>query len=316
MQLEALREYGNPVIDREYGVQSVEHRTYRRGDASAEVVVEQAGEASAAYGLFTFYRTENMTPVNGVFVGVQGPEGALAAAGRAFIRVLNPKGSRIPDDELQALLRRASNPATSPDTQIQLPAALPGRGSISGSEKYVVGPEAAKALLPSFRTDLIGFSRGAELQMAAYASGKARMTVLGITYPTPQIARLEFGLMKKLLDVNEDKTAAIYGRRLGSFVFLVLNASSSASASKLLEDIRISNYVSWDKPYPGDKPFTLQMMELILANMFFVFMLMSFAVAGGVLVVLSQRVIRKFFPQIDWGRGGEGSIITLHLDVK
>src|SRR5690242_4395002 len=64
---------GDPTIDRDYGVKSLQSRTYqlatKLGTAApvlASVVLEEASDPSAAYGLLTYYRTERMAPEKGV----------------------------------------------------------------------------------------------------------------------------------------------------------------------------------------------------------------------------------------------------------
>src|SRR5260370_35109102 len=52
---DSVRQWGgDPAVDREYGVKSLERRTYQLGNKLAEVFIEEASDASAAYGLFTF----------------------------------------------------------------------------------------------------------------------------------------------------------------------------------------------------------------------------------------------------------------------
>jgi len=313
--LDAARNYGaDPPIEREYGVQSIEEQTYQSDHTVADVVVERAGDASSAYGLLTFYQNESMAPTKGMALTLESPDGALMARGQFFIRVRRPSGSQISQEQFLALLSRVGGPQPPADAIANLPAALPTTGLILGTEKYVLGPEAARRVLPSFRTDLIGFSRGAEVQVADYGKRKARMTVLAITYPTPQIARLQFGLMEKLLDMGQDhRTKSIRGRRAGSFVFLALNSDSAAAANKILDQFKVSNEVSWDKPYPGDKPLSVQIIQLILANIFFILILIAFAIAGGVLIVIFRRTMAKLFPGSLWGHPDDGAIITLNL---
>jgi hypothetical protein len=191
------------------------------------------------------------------------------------------------------------------------------KGLIPGSEKYLLGLEAARRVLPSFRSDLIGFSQGAEVQVGAYADGKARLTLLAITYPTPQIARTRYGAMEKLLEVNQERgIGSIYGRRQGSFVFLVLNSDSAAHAGNLLDEFKVTGHISWDERYPGVQPLTLQLLKLILANVLLVVIVVGLAVAAGVLIVLSRRVTAKWFPHSSWGHPDEETIIRLNLSYK
>src|SRR5208337_760274 len=66
-------------------------------------------------------------------------------------------------------------------------------------------PLATYCLLPS---ELIGFSQGAEMEVASYRSkaespAEKRAMLVAITYPTWQIAREQFAMVQKQLRMNE-----------------------------------------------------------------------------------------------------------------
>lgn len=313
--LEAVREYGgDPAIEREYGVQTLERRTYQLDNTQADVLVEPAADTSAAYGLLTYYHTESMAPEKGIQLGLSNLEGALMTRGRNFIRFRRPKGSRLTDDEFRALLIFVGGTRPSFDALANLPPPLPSEGRIPGTEKYLLGPEAARRVLPSFRAEQIGFAEGAEVQLAEYQSGKGRTTVMAIGYPTPQSARVRFGAMTLSLGINQEHgPGSLYGRRQGSFVFLVLNADSSATATKLIDQFRVARQVSWDERYPGNRSFTLQVVELVLANIMLSFILAGICVLGGILFFLSKRLAAKWFPDLSWGHTDEETLIRLNL---
>ncbi len=317
LDLNRVRQWsGDPVIEREYGVKSVEVRACRLDDTVAEVIEEQASDVTAAYGLLTFYQTEMMTPEKGMELTLSGPDGALMARGRFFIRVPRPRapGSQLTDDNFRALLIFVGGTRPSSDALASLPAALPEAGLVPGSEKYVLGPEAARRVLPTFRTDLIGFSQGAEVHAGAYLSGKGRATVLAVTYPTPQIARVRFGAMERFLGINQDHgLGSIYGRRRGSFVFLVLNGDSPALATRLMDQFKVSQSVTLNERYPGDESVWVQMAKLVLANLALVGILVGLAILGGVLIFLFRRLAAMWFPHSSWANPSEGTIIRLHL---
>jgi hypothetical protein len=313
--LEAARDYGgDPAIEREYGVQTLEHRTYQLASARADVVVEPAADTSAAYGLLTYYRTESMAPEKGIQLALSGPEGALMVRGRNFIRFRRPKGSRLSDDQFRALLIFVGGTRPSLEALANLPRPLPAEGRIPGTEKYLLGPEATRRVLPSFRVEQIGFGEGAEVQLAEYQSGKGRAAVMAIAYPTPQIARIRFAAMTASFGINKEHgPGALYGRRQGSFVLLVLNADSSATATKLIDQFWVAQQLSWNERYPGRKSFTLQVVELVLANIMLSFILAGFCVLGGILFFLSMRLAAKWFPDLSWGHPDEDTLIRLNL---
>jgi hypothetical protein len=315
LPVEAIRNYGgDPAIESEYGVKSAEHRTYGLGSARVDVVVERASDATAAYGLLTYYQMEGMTAEKGIQLAVGDPQGALMARGRDFIRFFLPKDHSLSENDRLALLVYVGGTRPPARTLENLPAPMPAAGLVPGTEKYLLGLAAARHVLPEFRTDLIGFDQGAEVQLAQYLGGSGRSTVMAISYPTPQIARIRFGAMTNFLAVNQDRgPGSIFGRREGSYLFLVLSASSKAIATNLLDQFKVARQLSWDERYPGDKPFTLQLLELILANILLIIILVGVCVAGGVAFFLSKRLAYKYFPEWGWANPEGEPLIRLNL---
>ena len=317
LDVDAVRQWGgDPAIEREYGVKALELQTYRLNEKLAQAILEPAQDATSAYGLVKFYQTEKMAPEKGMQLTVTGPDGALLGRGRFFIRVPRPsdKNSQLSENDFRALLVYAAGTRPSVNSLANLPDSLPSAGLVPGSEKYLLGLEAARRVLPAFQTDLLGFSQGAEVQVGDYVAGKGRVTLLAIAYPTPQIARVRLGAMEKMLAVNQDRgPGSLFGQRKGSFVLLVLNSDSAATATRLMDQFRFSRQVSPNERYPGDKPVTLQVAELLIANILFVIFLAGIAIAGGLIVVLARKAIGKFLPHSAWADVEGGTIISLNL---
>jgi hypothetical protein len=312
---EEIKNYGgDPAVEREYGVKSIELRTYQLDRVRAEVVLEPAGDVSAAYGLFTYYQNEFMHPEKAIELAMTGPQVSLMARGRSFIRFLRPKDAHLSENEFRALLIFVGGTRPTRDSLSNLPPPLPSSGLIPGSGKYIIGPEVAQRLLPNFRTDLVGFDQGAEVQVGEYFVGNSRSTLMEVSYPTPQIARIRFGAMSDLLGLNQDRGAnTLYARREGSFIFLALKASNKATATKLLDQFNVAQQLSWDERYPGDKTIGRQLFELIMGNVLLTVLLAGAGVAGGVLIVLSRRVTARFFPEWQWGHPEADRLIRLNL---
>ena len=305
---------GDPTIEREYGVKSSELRTYQLDSARAEVVLEPAADVTTAYGLFTYYQNESMHPEKSIQLAMTGPDVSLMARGRSFVRFLRPKDSHLSENEFRALLIFVGGTRPALDSLAQLPPPLPSSGLIPGSEKYILGPEVARRVLPNFRTDLIGFDQGAEIQVGEYLVSNSRSTIMEVNYPTPQIARARFGAMSDLLGLNQDRGAnTLYARREGSFVFVVLKSNNKAAATKLLDQFKVTRQLSWDEKYPGDKSIGRQLFELIVGNLLLCIILAGGGIVGGVLIVLSRRVAAKFFPDSQWGHPEADQLIRLNL---
>jgi Family of unknown function (DUF6599) len=318
---------GDPALESEYGVKSVDLRTYTLypENKPVQVIEEEAQDASSAYGLMTLYTTEDMTALPDLPLTVVGKGSALMARGRNFMRVIladseansKPPGREvaITQGQLLALLRIVGGSGPSADDLKNLPIPLPSAGLVQGTEKYLLGLESARRVLPSFRSDLIGFTQGAEVRVARYRNGQEQVRILAITYPTPQIARIRFEALEKLLNVNQDKgKESIYGKRTGSYVILTLDAGSQKSAQNVLGRFVMTGSVSWNERYPDDDSTVIQMVRLVLANIFLTSILAAFALVGGLLFFLSKIAARRWFPNTAWGQPDEATITRLNLE--
>ncbi len=305
---------GDPAVEREFGVKTLESRTYHLDRVDAEVILELAEDVSAAYGLFTYYQDESMHPEKAIQLATTGAQGGLMARGRSFIRFSRPKDSHLSENQFRALLILVGGTSPTRDSLANLPAPLPSSGLITGSAKYFLGPEVARRVLPDFRTDLIGFDQGAEVQVGDYLNGTVRSTMMEVSYPTPQIARARFNTMSDSLGLNQDRgTNSLYARREGSFIFLALKANNKAAATKLLDQFSVKQQLSWDEKYPGDKTIGRQLFELVLGNMMLTLLLAGGGVMGGLLIVLSRRLTAKIFPAWQWGHPEADHLIRLRL---
>ena len=315
LRLSALNGYGgDPVVEHEYGVKALELRTYQLGKTRMQVVVEPTADATSAYGLLTFYQTPAMAPEKDIQLTVGDANQTIMARGDNFIRFLLGKGSSPSESDYQALLVFVGGTKPSASTIRSLPPPMPPKGLVPGSEKYLLGLEAAKRVLPSFRTDLIGFEQGAEVQIGQYQTGKGTSTLMSISYPTPQIARVRFGSLTNFLGLNRDhEENSVYGRRHSSYVFLVLNAGNSGTASSLMDQFQVTEGVSWDQRYSSERSFTMQLVHMILAIMLLTAFLIGGCVLAGVLFFLSRRIAAKFFPDSQWGHPDEDQLIRLNL---
>ncbi len=324
----------DPALEKECGVKSVLLRTYTLypENESVHVLVEEAADSTSAYALFTLYRDDSMTPLADLPSAEVSGNQAIMRRGNRFIRVFAPDaandsavqagsekkgpGRQFPLtlSQLQNLLMVVGGPARPGDDAGGLPGPLPQKGLVERSEKYLLGEQSAKVAMPSFRFNLLGFSQGAEARLAAYRSGAGQVRVLAVTYPNPQIARQRFGTMENILQINKQQGAqSVFGKVTGSYVILVFDANSQADAAEVLGRFNSTGYVTWNQRYEGDQPIVIQMVRFVLANLFFSFILIGFALFGGLLFYTSKVVARRWFPNSAWGQPDGNTIIRLNL---
>lgn len=315
LPLSAIGNYGGEsAVEAEYGVKTLELRTYELKKRQIQVLVERAEDVTSAYGLLTFYQTETMSPEKTIQMTVGDDNQSLMLRGSNFIRFLRRNDKTISDPDFEALLVFVGGDKLSANTVREMPRPLPEKGLLPGSEKYLLGLETAKRVLPSFRMDLIGFDQGAEVQVGQYHTATGASTVLSISYPTPQIARIRFGSLSSLLGLNQDHGGdSVFGKRNGSYVFLVLNAGSKEVASSVMEQFQVSDSISWDQKYQTERGFTLELVHMILSILLLTAILLGVCVVAGVGFFLSKRLAAKYFPQSQWGRTDQDQLIRLDL---
>jgi hypothetical protein len=302
----------DPAIEREYGVKTITARTYGFGGHTADVLMEEASDPSAAYGLWTFYRTPEMTPVRGALLTVAGPGKALLARGVMFIRISLRAQETLPEAEDRALLKSVGGPLPSARAFDQLPPSLPSHELIRGSEKYILGPVAAARELPSFPTNLFGFDEGAEVQAAQYSvGGTGALTLAAISYPTPQIAGAALDTITKAL--GQDPGSKISVRRRDTYVLMVANAPSRSVADRFLDQFKVEKVISTDPTVADAGNDVTALMRLLIANGIFIIALSGLSLAGGILVFVSKRLARKWFADSVLVQGEQGGMILLNL---
>lgn len=317
LPLSAVSKYGGiPAVEQEYGVKALELRTYQLGKVRTEVVVEVTPDPTSAYGLLTVNETPAMTSEKGIQLTVSDANETIMARGPNFIRFLHDKDSHPSESDFHALLTFVGGTTPSASTLGSLPSPMPPKGLVPGSEKYLLGIAAAKLALPSFRADLIGFNQGAEVQLGQYQNGKGISTLVSISYPTPQIARMRFGSLTDLLRLNQDHgDDSVYGRRQGTYVFLALNTGNAGAASALMDQFQVTEGVSWDQKYNSERTFTMQLVHMILAILILTAILIVACLIAGILFYLSRRVAAKFFPESLWGHSDDEQLIRLNLKI-
>ncbi len=301
-----------PAVDREYGVEKAELDAYEHNGITMDALIEKAADPSAAYGLFTFYQTASMRPERKIDLAAGNSRAALMTRGVNFVRLLVPAGSKASETDIRSLLVQLGGSKPAAETSAWLPPSLPSEGLLAGSQKYLLGPQAAQRALPSLQTQWLGFNAGAEVESAEYVRHGVQLTFLIISYPTPQLARLHFKTLENKLGVNHAPTWR--GKRTGAFVFLVQSSPARpALAESLMNQMQVKQWVTWDQKLPRGRPIDLQVVDLIMSNVALVLILAGLAVATGVLMVILRRLLPRWFPRSEWAQQGDAWFIQLNL---
>lgn len=299
-----------PVI-REYGFVSGIKQEYAKGESRLSVTLWQMNDTTGAFGLFTYFRQPDMANVISTndtdFIAAGGNQW-LIHRGRYVVEVRGD-GWTLGDSSL--LMEKVPLPKGSIDIPPTLPYYLPEDKLIPQSPRFFVGPVAFERLENVVPSSAIGFDLGAEAAMADYKVNGKTLRLLLVSYATPQLAakKLE-GFQKLPLVANADSNNQVYIKRKGPIVGFVLNASQSAAADLLLDNIAYESSLTWNEYVPGPKD-NVGIMMMSIFGLAGLVLLMAFVagIAFGGVRILAQRFLP--FPVFD--RPADTEIIKLQL---
>jgi Family of unknown function (DUF6599) len=306
---------------REYVVKSVEQRSYIKGTETTSITLYRLRDPSSAYGAYTFLRNDSLSEVNlGSFASAT-RDRALIVIGEMLLDVsAAPNQSRPSDADLTQLANTLGKVAdhTSYPT---IGEHLPEQGRVLGSEHYVLGPRGLAKYVPISTNDWIGFDHSAETIVARYHTSSKDETLLVASYPTQQIAALEFdGMLRRFVfdppsdgPLNQNQNV-LFGKRVSSIVAVVVGAPSRQAANKLLDEIGYVSQVTWDEP---KQTYTEPTINTMIVGAFMgTGALMILAVAAGIGFGGIRVFVKIFFPNKVFDRDTQVEILQLGITSK
>ena len=183
------------------------------------------------------------------------PTGAMAALQSLTLRneansvqvdnyVLQFQGASLTEAELKQLPDLL--PKVDHSSLPTLRDAIPQKGRIPGSDRYILGPVSLERFEPKIPPSVAGFRLGAEAQLAVYKTSKGEDRLIVFSYPTPQIARDRLDALSKL--------PGAIARRSGPLVTVVMAASDPDAAERLLSQVKYTPLVTWNEAAPKKEP--------------------------------------------------------------
>ena len=321
-----------PVLQ-EYRIEGGASRSYAHGAETSSVTVYHTANPSAAYGLYTFYRTDALTPIEAGSFGCASANRALIVIGNLLVDVTSPR-ARPSDADLRALAQYLIPQADDRPFPI-LGQFLPDGGLVHRSERYFVGPQALARVVPLGADDWVGFSYSAEALTARYhlagasaasganaassSSAANASTLLLINYPTQQIAAQQFDAMLRRFPIDPPGGAppgqsVLYGRRIAEMVALVIGAPSRAAANSLLDQIQSGDQVTWNEPKTKltDPSISSIVIEGIVGSGVF----MLFGLAAGIGFGGLRVFVKYFLPGKVFDREKQMEILQIGITSK
>jgi hypothetical protein len=305
------------AILRECGTLGAERRTYARGGGTLTATAYRMRDPTAGYAAYTFLLTDQMSPANVTQYSALSHERALLLVGNLLVDVTGGDLRSLTSD-LKALVAQLA-PQADRSPYPTLGHYLPARGLLGRSEKHFVGPQALNRVLPLGSGDWLGFSDGAEAELARYRINGQEATLLLASYPTPQVAAHKLEELARWLPLNRDAErgearSALYARRSSSLVAIVTQAPSRAVADSLLQQIHYENQITWNEP--GFKLTEPSIGQIVVGAIAGTGIILLFALVAGIGFGGVRIVVKYFFPGKVFDRSTQVEILQLGLTSK
>jgi Family of unknown function (DUF6599) len=290
-----------PNVLAEYGLRSTEQRSYRplAGGGRLDVTLFQMKDPSGAYGLLSYFHPPDATRSNlaSQHSFVSGDH-AWMITGNVVIDVRG-QDLRRNEKDLKQLLHQVSAHAEMgalPTLWQQLPA----KGMVQGTDMYVLGPWTLNQYFPVALGDSLGFSTGAEAEVARYRSERGQATLLLVDLPTPQIATQTLSQLAGQFDVNGSKPGAgpaLYAKRMITTLAIVA-APDGAQGRALLDEVQSAEVLTWNEPAPKGKQAdigTIVVGTIIGTGLICAFSIVAGLAFGGLRLALKRAMPGKIF---------------------
>jgi len=324
----AIADPVNAAVLKEYGFTNFESATYTRDD-SRELTLKAArfGDASGAYGAYTYYKTPAML-IEKIGDGAASMnERVLFYRGNILVDAVFQKLSAMSAAELRELAQGLPLPPGNTRNLPGLPAYLPPQSYVKNTAKYVVGPAALQNLDAPIPVELVDFNAGAEVVVGNYNSSGGEATLMLISYPTPQIAgdhlrRIEAARISSSQPASGTAPAnafpvlqtPMFDKRTGPIVVVAAGPLSQAEAKSLLASVNYDANVTWNENTYFTKRDNLA--NLLVNVIILCFIIIGFALVAGVAFGGIRILAKRLFPERVFDRAESREFISLHLSEK
>jgi hypothetical protein len=300
----------------EYGFVAGEEGAYSLGKDQLQVTLYRMKDPSGAYGWYSYLRLPDMPHASVSDHSAMSRERALVLVGNL---VLDIHGNDLPTHaaDLNALAAAVSPKAQ----QGPLPTIsehLPEKGFIDRSDKYILGPITLNQFFPVSQKDWLGFSTGAEAEVARYHVDGRELNLLIADFPTPQTAQKKLAELQTDYHVNEGNTdphgSPVFAKRAVTLLAIVFGARTKEEADRLLSAVQSGTEVTWNEPTFQFKepPITTMIVGAIIGTgVICCFALISGIAFGGV-----RLIVKRFLPDKVFDRSSSMQVLQLGLGSK
>jgi hypothetical protein len=315
---------GDAVPLQEYGFTRYESAKYTRDDGELTVKAMEFGDATGAFGAFTFYRRPTMSVADigsgGAFDGTR----VLFWNGTTLVDAKFQHITPMSAGELRDLITQLPNAVGNQATPPRLPDYLPRQHLEQETVRYAIGPQSygmSGGVLPP---GLVDFDRSAEVVTAEYNALGGTGTLTIINYPDTDIAidrqhaiqayfashgSTQYPWTPALTDSNP---SAIQLRRSGPLLAISSGSYSSGAANELLQRVHYEEIVTMGHQKPHyDDPRLVAQIILDVAALVGIFALI--AIVLGVFLGAGRAALQRSRNKSGLPEDGSSEFIRLNL---
>jgi hypothetical protein len=303
----------------EYGLSATESVVYAStapGSDRIEAAVFQMKDPSGAYGLYSFLRTPDMARADLTEHSSASRDRTLVLSGNLVLDIEGHELARF-GPEMKSLV--AAVAARAQDGPLPtLWQHLPQQGLVERSDRYVLGPQTLDQLFPGHLGDSLGFSKGAEAELAHYKLAGHEVTLLIADFPTPGFAMEQLAALERQFNVNGSKpggnSVPLFARRNLTLLAIVSGAPTEAEAKGLLDRVQSGTQLTWDEPTFQFKEPTIEMM--VVGAIVGTGIICGFALVAGLAFGGFRLFIKRMLPGKVFDRSTQLEVLQLGLASK
>ena len=321
----AAADQTNAPVLKEYGFEHFEKAAYTRDDGrSLAIRAAVFGDASGAYGAFTYYASEEMAEET---IGAQAAflnNRVLFYQGNVLVDAVFDKMSVMSAAQLRQLAGllppAEANKGNLPSLPTRLPKRVAGPSLEKNTTKYILGPATLDRLRSPLPTSLVDFKSGAEVVLGKYAVNAGDSTLMLIEYPTPQIAAERLRQIDASHQVREQQPGVasivdvgpFFDTRTGPIIVIAAGPLSKSEARALMSSISYEADVTWNENTYVTKKDNLA--NFLFNAIILCGIVVGLALVAGVAFGGLRLLVKRLFPDSVFDRREAMEIISLHLE--
>jgi hypothetical protein len=300
---------------KEYGFVAGEEGTYARGADTLQMTLYKMKDPSGAYGEYSYLRTPDMPRAGLAEHSSMSHERALVLIGNLVLEIRGHELQKFLPD-IKAVIATVT-PRAELGLYPTLWDRLPRKGLVERTDRYVLGSDVLSQLFPFAEGDWLGFSQGAEAELATYRLAGRDVVLLVADFPTPQTAQKKLAELQQKYNVNgktDGGSVPLFARRSITLLAIVRGVNTQAEADVLLNQVSSTAEVTWNEPnFEVTQP---NIGTIIVGTIIGTGLICAFALISGIAFGGFRLVVKRFFPDKVFDRSGQMQVLQLGLTSK